>query len=76
MATPIKSKVVASKNLEKPILVAKNDFSENKEYGMSDTLTANGGHSDNGSFLEINQRAKLFGKNIFDPNSNYTYPID
>ena len=72
----IKSKVKASQTLQKPVLEAKNDYNENKQYGISNTLTANGGKSDNGSFLDISQRNLLESKNIFNTNSPYSMPID
>lgn len=73
---PIQSKVVASQKLEKPILEAKNDFNPNSEYSMQNTITANGGKSDDGSFLEQKTRTTLFAKNIFSSGSEYTMPID
>jgi|688.fasta_scaffold466062_2 hypothetical protein len=72
----IKSKVKASQTLQKPVLEAKNDYKEAKQYSISDTLTANGGKSDNGSFLDISQRAKLQASNIFSDNSPYGMPSD
>lgn len=72
----IKSKVKASQTLQKPVLEAKNDYKEAKQYSISDTLTANGGKSDNGSFLDISQRNTLESKNIFNTNSPYGMPSD
>jgi hypothetical protein len=72
----IKSKVKASQTLQKPVLEAKNDYNENKQYSISNTLTANGGKSDDGSFLDISQRNDLVAKNIFSNSNQYSMPID
>lgn len=72
----IKSKVKASQTLQKPVLEAKNDYNENKQYGISNTLTANGGKSDDGSFLDISQRKDLVSKNIFSKGNEYGMPSD